>query len=645
VTINYRPTGRRELTDHVSAEIEQALAEGARRVLVFMAGWQPMQRVQQQINLRIDGTVHLLHSRVSPELQQRALLFDETAPPDVVLATNIAETSLTIAGVDTVIDSGQVRRPFYDVRRGMDQLETGWISRASADQRAGRAGRLGPGRCIRLWSQDQQGRLLAHDPAEIQQVDLAPLALELALWGSVDLLLPEPPPAQRLAEARQLLLELEALDYRGHITAAGRAMAALGLHPRLGRLVLYGGDTGQRYTACQLAALLSEGDFLRAEGVRASADIDWRMQLLQRRPAESAGTPVLSGVVQRIQQLTRQLLQRAGGADQERRLGMAGALLLAAYPDRLAHQREPGSTRYLTADGFEVQLTQEDPLRKEPWLVIAEHDGDRRGARVRLAAAIGTAEIESVLGSHFETQEEVAWDDARQIMTGRSSRRLGSIVLDERVIAVTDAQANDIWLAQLRARGLDWLQWPEAVVAWLGRVRWVGHQRADWPDFSAATLLADAEEWLLPYLAGVRRIEQLRALDFGQLLRQRLDYPLQQQLERFAPAQFTLPSGLSHAIEYRAEGPPRLAARLQEFYGLNQHPSIAEGRQPLLLELLSPARRPVQVTQDLPGFWRGSYPEVRKDMKGRYPKHFWPEEPWAAPATTVTKRKMQSPTE
>lgn len=640
VAVSYEPPGRRDLPDHLLGQIDAALAFGARKTLVFLAGWGIMQRLQQRLAQRADCDVHLLHSQVPPE-QQRLAMAAVTERPVVVLATNIAETSLTIEGVDTVIDSGQVRRPHYDIRRGMDQLDTGWISKASAEQRAGRAGRLGPGRCIRLWSQEQQGRLPAHDPAEIQQVDLAPLALELALWGSADLRLPEAPPVQRLEEARQLLRRLGALDSADRISAEGRSLAGLGLHPRLGRLVLAGCGAGVARTACQLAALLSEGDFLRGED---GADLDLRLDILRRRQSDVPAA-VARGVLQRVRQLTDQLLARAGGEKRGGKTAEAGpastgALLATAFPDRLAKQREPGSNRYVTVDGFEVVLDTGDALRGSPWLVVAEHDGKRQGARVRLAAAVEQRDIEPLLNTQAQPEEATHWDENRGAIVARRLRRFGAIVLDEQNLPLTDALANAFWLSLLRERGFGWLQWPESVETWLARVRWAAPRLAESPDFSEQGLLADLEDWLSPYLLNIRRLEPLRALDFLSILQGRLDYRQQQELERQAPASYRLPSGFSHPVQYAGEGAPRLAARVQEFYGLNQHPCVAG--QPLLLELLSPAHRPVQLTQDLPGFWRNSYPEVRKEMKGRYPKHFWPEEPWAAPATTRTKKHMKT---
>ncbi len=643
VAIDYSPPGRSEPNDHIAAQIRQALAQGARRVLVFLAGWQQIQRVKQRIENSdsLSCDVAVLHSSVPPDQQQRALQFDASASrQSIVLATNIAETSLTIPGVDTVIDSGQVRRAQFDPKRGMDRLETGWISRASAEQRAGRAGRLGPGRCIRLWSGEQHGRLLAHDSAEIHSVDLAPLALELALWGGDDItqVLPELPPPQRLQEAQALLQRLHALD-AGRITALGRQMSTLGLHPRLARLVLHGAAHAQSEAASLIAALLSEGDFLSSAGVGKSlpVDIDWRLSILRNKTADAT---VQRGTQQRIQQLARQLQQRSGGKKQNDAMVAAGELLLSAFPDRAARRRDEQSTRYLCVDGAEVMLDADDPLRRHEWIVVAEHDGNRSGARVRLAAAIDADVVELELSDNIETRDSAEWNDEKAMLLARRQRKLGAIVLDESALRLDAAQASAMWLQLLREKGLEWLQWSEVVTQWLQRLRWLlARQRlVDWPDFADAALLASAEEWLLPYLDGVRKLGDLRALDFGAMLRARLTFAQQQQLDKDAPTHFALPTGNRHPLEYSDSGAPKLAARLTEFYGLDVHPAVAG--ESLLLELLSPAYRPLQLTGDLPNFWRSAYIEVRKEMKGRYPKHFWPEQPWSATATATTKKNM-----
>lgn len=658
VAINYSPVGRVDFIDHIAAEIRKALAQDARRVLVFLAGWQQIQKVKQRL-ANVDCDVALLHSSVSPEQQQQALAFSEldlkqngSLKQSVVLATNIAETSLTIPGVDTVIDSGQVRRAQFDPKRGMDRLETGWISSASAEQRAGRAGRLGPGLCIRLWSREQHGRLIEHDAAEIQSIDLAPLALELALWGGDEpaQVLPELPPAQRLLDARMLLQRLHALDENFRITAVGRAMAELGLHPRLARLVLHGAEHNQIATASSLAALLSEGDFLTGvsrDGNYLPVDIDWRLNILNSRESadEISNTSLQRGVMHRIQQLARQLQNRSAAAQrnqnkQNAEMTSAGELLLAAFPDRVARRRDENASRYLCVDGAEVVLDERDPLRKHEWLIVPEHDGNRSGARVRLAAAIDVGHIEKILADQIAMHTNAEWSDEKSMLVARRQRKLGAITLDENALVLDDEQAAGMWLQLVREKSLVWLQMPDSVMQWLQRVRWLQTRISGWPDFSNRALLSDLENWLLPYLNGVRKLSGLRALDFGAMLRARLTFAQQQQLDKEAPAYFVLPTGNRHALEYRDDGAPKLSARLTEFYGLDTHPQVAG--EALLLALLSPSRQPLQLTSDLPNFWRSAYPDVRKEMKGRYPKHFWPEQPWSAPATATTKKHMEN---
>ncbi|MFT3931357.1 MAG: ATP-dependent helicase HrpB [Spongiibacteraceae bacterium] len=652
VAIEYSPAGRVDLLDHIAAEIRKAIAQGSRRLLVFLAGWQQIQKVKQRIE-NLDCDVELLHSSVPPDQQQRALNFSEDSKQGVVLATNIAETSLTIPGIDTVIDSGQVRRAQFDPKRGMDRLETGWISRASAEQRAGRAGRLGPGRCIRLWSREQQGRLLEHDPAEIQSVDLAPLAIELAQWGGEDpaQVLPELPPPQRLRDARLVLQRLHALDENFRITKVGRRMVELGVHPRLARLVLHGAERQQMQAATLIAALLSEGDFLSRSNKEHNSipvDIDWRLRVLCGEEISDASQ---RGTVQRIQQLARQLQRRIDSkaektATKKNTEISAGELLLVAYPDRVARRRDDNAARYLCVDGTEVLLDESDPLRKHEWIVVAEaddkphkHEGSRSGARVRLAAAIDQQQIEQELSDQIVITDTAEWSDEKSMLFARRQRKLGAIVLDESPLLLDDEQACAMWLQLLRENGFDWLQWSASVTQWLQRVRWLQSRVDKWPDFSDQTLLTELEEWLLPYLSGVRKLSDLRALDFGAMLRARLTFAQQQQLDKEAPTHFALPTGNRHPLHYREDGGPKLAARLTEFYGLATHPHVAG--EPLLLELLSPARQPLQLTSDLPNFWRSAYPEVRKEMKGRYPKHFWPEQPWSATATATTKKNME----
>ncbi|MDX9874931.1 MAG: ATP-dependent helicase HrpB [Spongiibacteraceae bacterium] len=636
VTVSYAPVpSRAALHYHLRDQITAALAQGARKVLVFLPGWSAIRRAASVLE-QLPVTVTRLHSNVMPQEQERALAPLADGEQMVVLATNIAETSLTIEGVDVVIDSGRVRRPSYDPRRGMNQLIEGWVSRASAEQRAGRAGRLGPGRCIRLWSREQQGRLPEHELPELTEVDAAPVLLELAAWGAKDdsFLLDSLPPAAR-SQAEALLTRLGAFDQRGWLTPLGKAMAAMGLHPRLGRLLLTAPPTGRR-AAAALAALLAEGDFLPVEtGCDIETRLAWLLQDERGVPTDAPGT-----LLRRIRQLQRQLLSRAKAhpefAAAERDITI-GELLLAAYPDRLARRRPGTQGRFLTIDGFEVIVPASDPLASSEWLVVAEHDGARDGARVWLAAMV--SHEAAAAAAHDSATEEVrtAWNSERERVEGEQVRRLGAVVLEQRRVPVGEEQAAVIWRQVIAEHGIEWLALPPAATEWLARVNWLRSRGEALPDSSPEALMASLDEWLLPWLQGVRARSELGSVDWLALLRARLSYAEQQRVETAAPARWQLPSGQGHRIDYQG-GRPELAARLTEFYGLDTHPQL-EG-EPLLLVLLSPAGRPLQRTADLPGFWRSAYSEVRKEMRGRYPKHYWPEQPWLAEATSTTRRRM-----
>lgn len=657
VAFDYAPPGRADTCEHAARQIQRALQEGARKVLVFLPGWGAIQRTARALS-GLDAELHLLHSSVAPERQHAALALSADGRQSVVLATNIAETSLTIEGVDVVIDSGLVRRSRYDASRGMDRLEEGWISQASAEQRAGRAGRLGPGRCVRLWDQERQRRLPLHDEPEVLRVDAAPLLVELAVWGGDGKLLLDEPETGRSDAGKALLTRLGALDDSGWVTAEGRIMAALGLHPRLARLVLAGVASGATETACLLAALLSEGDFLdqsstarQGRGAPAApwgCDIEARLQLLRSGMRSDSGTH--GGRANVVIRLARQLVKRVGtlGRANEalRGAGLSagaepGELLMYAFPDRLARRRSGSAGRFLTMDGFEVVIDERDPLAQCEWLVAAEHDGRPQSARVRLGAAVRTSAIAVFVETRATIETSCFWDEARELISARQAHRLGAIVLGEQQRTPTEAETLALWREQIMAHGFDWLRWSDATEQWLERARWLGRRtsEAQWLAFAPDRLAATLDEWLLPWLSGCRHLDQLRGLDFLGLLRARVSFGDQQRLEREAPPIWRLPSGRTHPVRYDGPG-ARLAARLTEFYGLDEQPLLAG--EPLLLELLSPAGRPLQITADLPGFWRGAYSEVRKEMKGRYPKHFWPERPWDAPATATTKRHMSS---
>ncbi|MDR0210866.1 MAG: ATP-dependent helicase HrpB [Pseudomonas putida] len=629
----------------------QALAEQPGSLLVFLPGQAEIRRVhqalQEALGERPDVLLCPLHGELDLNAQRAAI---EPAPQGlrkVVLATNIAETSLTIDGVRVVIDAGLARVPRFDPGSGMTRLETQRISRASATQRAGRAGRLEPGVCYRLWSEAQHDQLAAHGSAEILQADLAGLALQLARWGvwPDQLRWLDPPPSAAHAQACDLLARLGAFKpgSREHLSEHGQAMAELPAHPRIAHLLLRGQALGLADMACDVAALLGERDILRGAG----ADLHSRMALLSGEIKVARGG---QGGVQRARQLARQyrgLLRGKAGAtvadaDHPRWLG---ALLALAYPDRVALQRREGGAEYRLANGRAALFAEVDALMKCPWLVIADL-GSRQGQReerIYLAAEFDPGLFEGVLAEQVETLDVLDWDEREQVLRAERQRKVGELVLSREPLPGLDDEARaKALLGLVRRKGLNLLSWTPELRQWQARVALLrqldmdkdGH--SEWPDLGDEALLASLENWLQPYLGKVSRLGHFAQLDLPSILRNLLPWPLPQRLEELAPAHLTVPSGSSIRLDY-SENPPILAVRLQELFGLADTPRIAQGRQQVKLHLLSPARRPVQVTQDLANFWRTTYAEVKKDLKGRYPKHYWPDDPLVAEATARAK--------
>ncbi|RMT45568.1 ATP-dependent helicase HrpB [Pseudomonas savastanoi] len=581
---------------------------------------------------------------------QRAAI--EPAPQGtrkVVLATNIAETSLTIDGVRVVIDAGLARVPRFDPGSGMTRLETQRISRASATQRAGRAGRLEPGVCYRLWSEAQHDQLAAYGTAEILQADLAGLALQLARWGvtPAQLVWLDVPPAAAYAQAQDLLVRLEALSNQPGqppaLTPHGQAMAELPAHPRIAHLLLRGHALGLGELACDVAALLGERDILRGGG----ADLHSRLTLLAGTERAARGA---QGGVQRAKQLARQYRGYLRGTAKSPVIdpdhsSWLGALLALAYPDRVAQQRRPGGAEYRLANGRAALFAEADALMKQPWLVIADL-GSRQGQReerIYLAAEFDPALFDSVLAEQVITVDQIDWDEREGVFRAERQRKAGELIISrEPLTGLDDAARSQALLALVRRKGLELLPWTPELRQWQERVALLRNLDIDksaaseWPDLSDAQLLATLENWLMPYLGKVTRLSHFSQLDLSSILRNLLPWPMPQQLEAQAPQTIQVPSGSNIRIDY-SEQPPILSVRLQELFGLSDTPRIANGRQVLKLHLLSPARRPVQVTQDLANFWRSTYIEVKKDLKGRYPKHYWPDDPLVAEATARVK--------
>ena len=628
--------------------ILDALDDETGSVLVFLPGQAEIRRVHQQLADALGESTQVLLCPLHGELDlaaQRAAI--DPAPAGqrkVVLATNIAETSLTIDGVRVVIDAGLARVPRFDPGSGMTRLDTQRISRASATQRSGRAGRLEPGVCYRLWSQDQHEQLAAYASAEILSADLAGLALQLGRWGVApgQLVWLDVPPAAAYAQAQDLLERLGALDGDA-LTRHGQAMAELPAHPRIAHLLLRGQALGLADMACDVAALLGERDILRGAG----ADLHSRLALLSGEERAARGA---QGGVQRARQLARQYrgylrgkaAEPVSDPDHPRWLG---ALLALAYPDRVAQQRRAGGAEYRLANGRAALFAEADSLMKQPWLVIADL-GSRQGQReerIYLAADFDPALFDSVLAEQVRCVDQLDWDEREGVLRAERQRKVGELILSREPLTGLDETARSQALVNLvRRKGLELLPWTPELRQWQARVALLrqldlaGKGESEWPDVSDAALLKSLEHWLMPYLGKVSRLSHFANLDLSSIVHNLLPWPLPQRLDELAPHHLSVPSGSSIRLDY-SEQPPILAVRLQELFGLAETPRIAGGRQVVKLHLLSPARRPVQVTQDLANFWRSTYAEVKKDLKGRYPKHYWPDDPLVAEATARIK--------
>jgi len=622
-----RTLSGRELAP-VAQHIRRVLEQTQGDVLVFLPGSPEIHRLREQIeDLRQQAIdIHALYGELDIEAQTQVLRPAQSGRRKLILATNIAETSLTIDGVCVVIDTGLARRAMFDPATGMERLTTVRISQASATQRAGRAGRTAPGSAWRLWGEGAQVSLAPHTPPEILNSDLAPLAMELAQWGARDamqLQWMDPPPAAALAQARDLLRQLEAIDAEGGMTAMGRAMSQTGLHPRLAHLLVRARGTPDAALAAQLAALLSERDLLRAAR---DPDMRTRLELLrgETRGAEPA-------TLSRVRELARRLGHEAGRVDDNQ----AGRLLAWAYPDRIAQARGTGggSARFLLSNGRGAMLEGVSTLFAADYLVALDlDDAEGAEARIRLAAPLTLAQLESSLSAQIRDSVET-YIDARGALQARRARRLGALLLTEQRVTLDPEHVAGALLEQVRSGGLATLPWGDSERRLLARLRFAaGHAPRDWPCMDDAALLAQVETWLLPWLHGINHLRQLGQGSLAEALLSRLDRAQRLLLDEYAPTHITVPTGSRIAVDYLDDNAPCIEVRMQEVFGLADTPRIGNGQVPITLKLLSPARRPMQITRDLAGFWRGSYAQVRKDMRGRYPRHYWPENPLEAEA-------------
>jgi ATP-dependent helicase HrpB len=634
------------LEQQTAQVVRGALREHDGDILCFLPGAAEIRRVQEALeNGGLDQITRILplYGELEGAAQDAALAPAPAGQRKIVLATSIAETSLTIEGIRVVVDSGLRRYAEFDPATGMSHLVTTKVSQAAADQRRGRAGRLSAGHCYRLWSEGTQGSLAPRTAPEILHADLAPLALELGCWGAVDaagLSWLDPPPAAPLAQARDLLRQLEAIDSAGRATPHGRILAKLGTHPRLGHMLVKAGELGAARLACDLAAILSERDILRAD--RGARDVDLRLRVAVLRgdvrdlpPGITVDSRAKAQAARSSGHWQRDFVRgRPDSADPH---DCTGILLAWAYPDRIGRARGGGG-RYLLANGRGAHFGEPQALAKADFIVAAELDGAEREARIFLAAPVRLTDLEEHFSAQIQDHAEVVWDDREQAIRARRERRLGALTLESTELRDPDDEAlQNAVLTGLRQLGIASLPWTRELRQWQARVLLMRQQAVaspePWPDLSDAALFATLEDWAPPWISGLTRREHFARLDLANALRSRLSYAQGVILEREAPTHFTVPSGSQIPIDYVDGEIPTLSVRLQEMFGLNRTPSIAAGRLPLLLKLLSPARRPVQITRDLESFWNRGYHDVKKDLKGRYPKHYWPEDPHTAEPT------------
>jgi ATP-dependent helicase HrpB len=634
VDTRYAGRDARPIEPQVADTIMRAMRADTGSLLAFLPGAAEIRRTKALLESRTEPSTDVvaLYGALTGDEQDRAIA---PAPPSrrkIVLATSIAETSITIEGVRIVVDSGLARVPRYEPDVGVTRLETVRVSRAAADQRRGRAGRIEPGVCYRLWDEPQTAALEPFARPEILAADLSSFALDLAAWGGGpdQLAFLDPPPKAALTEAKALLSELGAIDGDGRITAEGKLLRRLPLPPRLARMVVDAGTEGDALPAAEIATLIGE----RSLG---GDDVDLRERLNALRRDRSPRGREARAMAQRWAEVASATSPQGGGE-----LGV-GTLLALAYPERIAKNRGGGSGAFLLVNGRGANIDPASPLAREPFLAVAELAGTAAQGRILSAAPIALAEIEARFSDRIEAREEIVFDAASASLRGRRSRRLGAIALSDQPTPVV---ANDDTAQKLATGiaglGMQRLPWTRSLQQWRDRVMFLRTSEGEeWPDLSDTALAQSVNAWLAPALAAKTTLGDITADELNTAVRALLPWPLQRRLDTEAPTHFAAPTGSQVPIDYEAEGGPKIAIRVQELFGLDRHPAIAGGKVPLLIELLSPAHRPVQMTRDLPGFWRGSYAAVRAEMRGRYPKHPWPDDPIAAPATRRAKPRLR----
>ncbi|MBI1804240.1 MAG: ATP-dependent helicase HrpB [Ignavibacteriae bacterium] len=625
------------------ATILRALREEAGDILVFLPGQREIRRVESLLidkELSPNVDVHMLFGDAQPEKQRAALV---PAPPGrrkVILSTSVAETSLTIDGVCVVVDSGLARSARFDPRRGMSGLVTAPVSQASADQRRGRAGRQQPGACYRLWTEHQHNQLPKFASPEILVADLAPLALELARWGTPEgknLRFLDRPPAVHLAQARGLLTRLGALDNEGRLTKHGHAMTELPIHPRLAHMLLRGKELGLGTLACDIAALLEERDVLRGTH---DYDIDLHSRWFSLRKGTVRDTLVRDRICAQASRF-RELIGVNDTVQSDHRLGI---LLALAYPERIAKRRDEQGVRYQLSGGAGALLPKGSMLSRDQYLAVADVDGVGSEVKVFLAEPLTEDDIIQVFHDQLSTIEDIRWDERQEAVVARRVTRLGVIELSETPLSLSNKEVKAKMIDGIRMMRIDTLPWRTHEISIRTRSEWLRASRlvaSDWPNLGDEHLMNTLDEWLGPCLDGIMKRSQLARLDMSTLMNALLSYEQLHHVDRLAPTHLVVPTGSRIPVEYGAGVQPVLAVRLQEMFGQTETPTVGGGKVKVVLHLLSPAHRPLAVTQDLPSFWKNAYPDVRKDMRGRYPKHHWPENPLEAKPTKRTKHRAR----
>jgi ATP-dependent helicase HrpB len=640
VDVRYANSEDGQIASRMAMAIKRALRDDSGDILAFLPGSGEIKRTQTLLEEEVTGvSIHPLFGDLPFRQQQEAILPRHDGVRKVVLATAIAETSLTIEGVHVVIDSGLARVPRFDPRSGLTRLETIRVTRDAADQRAGRAGRLGPGICYRLWTSSAHAGLMAQRKPEIQEADLAPLLLELFAWGVKDvrdLTWITIPPAGAVAQARELLLQLEAIDLQG-ITSRGRKMLELPTHPRIAHLLLEATGQREQALAADIAALIEERDPLVKES---GADLALRIEAL-RKWRKGDNVYADRNMLERIEKLAAHW-RKFFNCPEDNVVPhdtATGKLLMAAYPERIALQQEKHSERYKLANGRVAKLPQHDPLIRDTWICAAQLDAGSGEGKIFMAAALNIRDLQA----HAREANVVKWDEERGLLVATAEKRVGNLILESKPVQkIEEHERIKVICDAIRSRGLRMLGWNESQELLQARIASLTQWRPEegWPDVSDEKLLDTLEVWLAPYLTSISRQTELERLDLNMLLTSLIPWDLQNKLDSLAPAKLEVPSGSWIKLQYFSDGrSPVMEVRLQEVFGLSETPTVNAGRIKVLLHLLSPGYKPVQVTQDLKSFWQTTYHEVRKELRMRYPRHSWPEDPWTAEAVRGAKRR------